>query len=91
MDEKTVVGNLSKQYAGFINEAFTTADRFGVTCNFNILDFFYKLRVKLLIFMLFIQVPKDMSVKTKITMVAALFLIVSCFNFLPLLIENLKP
>lgn len=32
LDEKTEIGAISKQYAGFVNEAFTTADHFGITC-----------------------------------------------------------
>ena len=32
LDETIEVGAISKQYAGFINEAFTTADHFGISC-----------------------------------------------------------
>lgn len=33
-DGETQVGKIAKQYAGFIKEAFTTADNFGISCNF---------------------------------------------------------
>jgi len=50
-DGETQVGKIAKQYAGFIKEAFTTADNFGISF------------------------PMDLSVKTKGTLIAALFLI----------------
>ena len=28
------IGSLKKVYAGFINEIVTTADRFGINCNY---------------------------------------------------------
>jgi hypothetical protein len=34
LDEETQVGKINKIYAGFVREAFTTADRFGISCNY---------------------------------------------------------
>jgi len=33
LDGSTQIGNVAKEYAGFIREAFTVADRFSVKCN----------------------------------------------------------
>jgi hypothetical protein len=32
LDGQTEVGNVTKEYAGFIKEAFTTADNFSINC-----------------------------------------------------------
>lgn len=68
-DGDSEIGKISKQYAGFIREAFTTADRFGIFCKLNY--FCYQLE-----YIYFFLVPADLSVKTKGTLIGALFLIV---------------
>ncbi len=32
LDGETQIGKINKQYSGFLKEAFTTADKFGVSC-----------------------------------------------------------
>ncbi|CAF1124337.1 unnamed protein product, partial [Brachionus calyciflorus] len=51
LDGKTQIGKLQKEYAGFVREMVSSADRFGI------------------------EFPVDLSVKTKATLIGALFLI----------------
>jgi len=34
LDGETQIGKLNKHYGGFLQEAFTIADKFGVSCKF---------------------------------------------------------
>ena len=44
-DGQTEVGKLTKEYAGFENEAFTTADNFSITCNNKIIKTFINFNI----------------------------------------------
>lgn len=75
LDQQNQIGKISKEYAGFIREAFTTADRFGVSCKFKYPQTFIYILIKTRV--RFFQVPTDLSVKVKATLIGALFLIVN--------------
>lgn len=34
IDGKSQIGNIKKEYAGFVTEMFTKADKFSISCNF---------------------------------------------------------
>ena len=53
----SLIGNLSKQWSGLLQESFTDADNFGVSF------------------------PIDLDVKCKLSLLAAVFLIVSDINY----------
>ena len=55
----SLIGNLSKQWSGLLQESFTDADNFGVSF------------------------PIDLDVKCKLSLLAAVFLIVSIPHFKP--------
>ncbi len=71
------LGSLKKLYAGFVNEMVTTADRFSIQCKHSTI---FMVHYRKTYQFRFIQVPLDLHVKVKATLIGALFLIVS---FLP--------
>ena len=83
------IGKINKIYAGFLKEAFTVADKFGVSCEKFKKKFYFYIRVFLISsFLSLKKVPMDLSVKAKATMLGALFLIVNIFFLLNIEIKD---
>ncbi len=75
-NDGAAVGRVQKVYSGIVKEVFTDADNFCIECQLN----FFKFKIKFLLnFKYFLKVPPDLNIKSKSTLLGALFLIVIFF------------